>query len=59
MIFKKYCSFFSLFEDRFTFTKSVDPGEIQHNAAFYLDFHCLQKHSSFGLNIVYLYTMYI
>ena len=32
----------------FTFTNSVDPGEMQHYAAFYLVLHCLQKYSFRG-----------
>ena len=28
----------------FTFTNSVDPDEMQHDAAFHLDLHCLQKY---------------
>ena len=28
----------------FTFTKSVDPDEMQHYAAFHLGLHCLQKY---------------
>ena len=29
----------------FTFTNSVDPDEMQHNAAFHLGIHFLQKYS--------------
>ena len=29
----------------FTFANSVDPDEMQHNAAFHLGIHCLQKYS--------------
>ena len=32
----------------FTFTNSVDPGEMQQFAAFYLGLHCLQKLSFMG-----------
>ena len=32
----------------FTFTNSVDPGEMQHGAAFHLGLHCLQKYSFRG-----------
>ena len=30
--------------DLFTFTDSADPDEMQHNAAFHLGLHCLQKY---------------
>ena len=43
IIFNKYCFYrLKLF---FTFTNSVDPDEMQHNAAFYLGFHFLKKYS--------------
>ena len=32
----------------FTLTKSVDPDEMQHYAAFHLGLHCLQKDSFRG-----------
>ena len=32
----------------FTFTNSVDPDEMQHDAAFDLGLHCLQKYSFGG-----------
>ena len=32
-----------LSECHFTSTKSVDPDEMQHYAAFHLGLHCLQK----------------
>ena len=32
----------------FTFTNSVDPDEMQHEAAFHLGLHCLQKYSFRG-----------
>ena len=35
-------------EDFFTFTKSVDPDEMQHYVAFYLGLHCLRKNSLRG-----------
>ena len=31
-------------EDVFTFINCVDPDEMQHNAAFHLGLHCLQKY---------------
>ena len=34
---------FVCFEFFFTFTKSVDPDEMQHYAAFHLGIHCVQK----------------
>ena len=36
----------------FTFTNSVDPDEMQHNAEFHLGLYCLQKYSFRG----FLYT---
>ena len=39
IIFTKYCILLS--EDRFTFTNSIDPDEMQHYAAFHLGLHCL------------------
>ena len=42
MIFKKYCILLS--EICFTFTNSVDPDEMQHDAAFHLGLHCLRKY---------------
>ena len=33
----------------FTFTNSVDPDEMQHNAAFHLGLYCLQKYSFRGI----------
>ena len=40
----------------FTFTNSVDHDEMQHNAAFHLGLHCLQKCSFkvFGIKKVKL-----
>ena len=41
-----------------TLTKSVDPDEMQHYAAFHLGLHCLQKYSfrsfqnTFSVNII-------
>ena len=32
----------------FIFTNSVDPDEMQHNAAFHLGLHCLHKYSFRG-----------
>ena len=32
----------------FTFTNSVDPDEMQHNAAFHQGLHCMQKYSFSG-----------
>ena len=43
---KKYCILLS--EDRFTFTNSVDPADMQHNAAFHLGLYYLQKYSFWG-----------
>ena len=37
----KGCQVIGFKNDLFTFTKSVDPDEMPHNAAFYQDFHCL------------------
>ena len=34
----------------FTFTNSVDPDEMQHNAAFHQGLHCLQKYSFKGFS---------
>ena len=31
-----------------TFTNSVDPDEMQHDAAFHLGLHCLQNYSFRG-----------
>ena len=33
----------------FNFTNSDYPDEMQHNAAFHLGLHCLQKYSFWGL----------
>ena len=38
----------------FTFTKIVDPEEIQNYAAFHLDLHCLQKYSFRRIQMVKL-----
>ena len=38
---KKYC--IPLSEDLFTFTNSVDPDEMQHNASFHRGLHCLKS----------------
>ena len=35
----------------FTFTNSVDPDEMQHDAASHLDLHCLQMYSFRGSRI--------
>ena len=43
---RKYCILLS--EYCFTFKISVDPDEMQHNAAFHLGLHCLQKYSFLG-----------
>ena len=32
-------------EDLYIFINSVNPDEMQHNAAFHLGLHCLQKYS--------------
>ena len=32
----------------FTFTNSVDPGEMPHDVAFHSGLHCLQKYSFMG-----------
>ena len=45
----KYCILLS--EDLFTFTNSVDPDEMQHNAAFHLGLHCLQMYLFKGFPI--------
>ena len=46
IIFKNIYSFYlKIF---FTFENSVDPGEMQHYAAFHLGLHWLQKHSFRG-----------
>ena len=42
--FEKNIVFFCL-ETHFTITNSVDPDEMQHDAAFHLGLHCLQKYS--------------
>ena len=36
---------FFLSEDLFTLTNSVDPDEMQPNAAFHLGLHCLPKYT--------------
>ena len=41
--FQKNIVFFCL-KIIFNFTNSVDPGEMQHYAAFHLGLHCLQKY---------------
>ena len=41
IIFKKDCILLS--EDLF-YLNSVDPDEMQHNAAFHLGLHCMQKY---------------
>ena len=41
-VFFKYCIILS--EDRFTLTKGVVTGEMQHNAAFYQGLHCLKNY---------------
>ena len=46
ILFKIYCILLS--EDLFTFTNSVDPDEMQHDAAFHWALHCLQKYSFRG-----------
>ena len=38
-------------EDLFTFANSVDSDEMQHDAAFHLGLHCLQKYSFWGPKI--------
>ena len=45
--FQKNIVFFCL-KIFFTFSKSVDPDEMQHFAAFHLGLHCLQKYSFRG-----------
>ena len=40
----------------FTFTNSVDPDEMQHNAAFHLGLHYLQK-SGLRISRIQLYTV--
>ena len=46
IIFKKIVLFcLKIF---FTFTNSADHDEMQHNAAFHLGLHCLQKYSFRG-----------
>ena len=46
IIFKIFCIILS--KDFFTFTNSVDHDEMQHNAAFHLSLHFLQKYSFRG-----------
>ena len=47
--FQKSTVFFCL-KICFTFANSVDPDEMQHNAAFHLGLHCLQKYSFRGFS---------
>ena len=46
MSLAKFC--INLSEYGFTFTNSVDPDEMQHDAAFHLGLHCLKKYSFRG-----------
>ena len=36
-------------DDRFTFTNSKDPGEMQHYAAFHLGLHCFETSTRLGV----------